>query len=277
MPKTLLYPLWNSGETDVSLLQIKNLNFLWVSFYHCHCHHHTSFHLFSFIQPSVIWMVHMCIISWFPKVISNLPQYGVFFFFFLFSQASLLHWGVPGGSDGKESNFLEKNVMACHQYWPLLDSEPVRVGKLGRCSILDLRALVTLKTSYLFGWAACGILVPLLGIKPVLSALEEWSPTTGPPANSLTGDFFVASLYHLTLLIIATFLAFQLPSSLSFWSLLSCVFFPLFTPGSPLGWSQPLCLYTIMISRSVLQPWLPFKNYSVLGGGGEVGRVRLQS
>ena len=195
--------------------------------------------------------------------------------FFLFPQASLLNWGFPGGSDGKESNFLEN--MACHQYWPLLDSEPERMDKLGRCSILDLRAPVTLKTSYLFGWAACGILVPLLGIKPVLSALEEWSPTTGPPAKSLTGDFFVASLYYLTLLIISAFLAFQLLSSLSFWSLLSCILFHYSLLGAPLGWSQPLCPYTIMISRSVLQPWLPFKNYSVLGGGGEVGGVRLGS
>ena len=153
--------------------------------------------------------------------------------FFLFPQASLLNWGFPGGSDGKESNFLEKNVMACHQHWPLLDSEPERTDKLGRCSILDLRAPVTLKTSYLFDWAACGILVPLHGIKPVLSALEEWSPTTGPRAKSLTGDFFVASLYHLTLLIISTFLAFQLLSSLSFWSLLSYIFFHYSLLGPP--------------------------------------------
>ena len=120
------------------------------------------------------------------------------FFFFLFPQASLLHWGFPGGSDGKKSNFLEKNVIACHQYWPLLDSEPERVGKLGRCSILDLRALVTLKTSYLFGWAACGILVPLLGIKPVLSALENGVQPLDPQQIPLlvTFSLLLYTIWH---------------------------------------------------------------------------------
>ena len=44
----------------------------------------------------------------------------------------------------------------------------------------------------LFFWprhVACGILDPQPGIKPEPSAVKVWSPTTGPPGNSLVSDF----------------------------------------------------------------------------------------
>ena len=74
----LFHSVWGRGSHLLFLssrLERNHFASPWGQFHH---HHHNSLPLFSFTELSIIWMIHKCIISWFPQRVSDLPRYGVF-------------------------------------------------------------------------------------------------------------------------------------------------------------------------------------------------------